>query len=100
MEGDISSERAKCRLQTLSLKNRKGEIIEKPIEGWVIGEDGRAGIKGIVVDKSSNVARTAVLSGVLSGISQFFQNQATKGIFPISAITGQANGLKPTDAIK
>lgn len=98
--GDISSERAKCRLQTLSLKNRKGEIIEKPVEGWVIGEDGRAGIKGVVVDKSSNVARAAVLSGVLGGISQFFENQSTKGIFPLSAITGQTNALKPSDAIK
>ncbi len=43
--GDISSERAKCRLETISLLNSNGEIIEKPVEGWLIGEDGRPGIK-------------------------------------------------------
>ena len=98
--GDISSERAKCRLETVSLVNNKGDIIEKKIEGWLIGEDGRPGIKGIVVDRSSDVARMAVLNGVLGGIAQFFQNQATNGIFPISPITGQQNALKAKDALK
>ena len=98
--GDISSERAKCRLESVSLKNRHGQIIEKAVEGWIIGEDGRPGIRGIVVDKSSDVARAAVLSGMLGGISQFFENQATNGIFPISPITGQQNALKAKDALK
>ncbi|KDO03245.1 TraB/VirB10 family protein [Rickettsia tamurae] len=98
--GDISSERAKCRLETVSLINNKGDIIEKKVEGWLIGEDGRPGIKGIIVDKSSNVARMAVLNGVLGGIAQFFQNQATNGIFPISPMTGQQNALKAQDALK
>lgn len=98
--GDISSERAKCRLETVSLINNKGDIIEKKVEGWLIGEDGRPGIKGIVVDKSSDVARMAVLNGVLGGIAQFFQNQATNGIFPISPMTGGQNALKAQDALK
>lgn len=98
--GDISSERAKCRLETLSLLNRNGEIIEKPVEGWLIGEDGRPGIKGIIVDRSSEVARMAALNGVLSGIAQFFQNQATNKVFPISPITGQQNALGAKDSLK
>ncbi|WP_342259845.1 TraB/VirB10 family protein [Candidatus Tisiphia endosymbiont of Metellina segmentata] len=98
--GDISSERAKCRLETVSLLNRNGDIIEKSVEGWIIGEDGRPGIKGVVVDRSSDVARMAVLNGVLGGIAQFFQNQATNGVFPISPITGQQNALKAKDALK
>ncbi|MCX4084227.1 TraB/VirB10 family protein [Rickettsia hoogstraalii] len=98
--GDISSERAKCRLETVSLLNSHGKIIEKPVEGWLIGEDGRPGIKGIVVDRSSDVARMAVLNGVLGGIAQFFQNQATNSIFPVSPITGQQNALKAADSLK
>ncbi|WP_395477340.1 TraB/VirB10 family protein [Rickettsia endosymbiont of Pantilius tunicatus] len=98
--GDISSERAKCRLETVSLLNRNGKIIEKPVEGWLIGEDGRPGIKGIVVDRSSDIARMAVLNGVLGGIAQFFQNQATNSIFPVSPITGQHNALKAHDSLK
>lgn len=91
---------AKCRLETVSLLNSNGEIIEKPVEGWLIGEDGRPGIKGIVVDRSSDVARMAVLNGVLGGIAQFFQNQASNGIFPVSPITGQQNALKAADSLK
>ncbi|WP_342170128.1 TraB/VirB10 family protein [Rickettsia endosymbiont of Seladonia tumulorum] len=98
--GDISSERAKCRLETVSLLNSNGEIIEKPVEGWLIGEDGRPGIKGIVVDRSSDIARMAVLNGVLGGIAQFFQNQASNSIFPVSPITGQQNALKAQDSLK
>lgn len=98
--GDISSERAKCRLETVSLLNSHGKIIEKSVEGWLIGEDGRPGIKGIVVDRSSDVTRMAVLNGVLGGIAQFFQNQATNSIFPVSPITGQQNALKAQDSLK
>lgn len=98
--GDLSSERAKCRLQTLSLENIKGEIIERPVQGWVFGEDGRYGVKGIVVDKSSDMLRMAMLNGLLGGISNFFQSQATKGSFPISALTGQQNSLSAISTLK
>ena len=84
--GDLSSERARCRLQTLSLENMKGEIIERPVKGWIVGEDGRNGVKGIVVDKSSDMLRMAMLNGVLGGMAQFLQNQSTKGVFPLSPI--------------
>lgn len=99
--GNISSERAECRIDTLSLLNNTGDIIEKhQVEGWVFGEDGRAGIKGVVVDRSSEVARMAVFNGILSGMAQFFQNQATNGVFPISPITGQQSALKAQDSLK
>ena len=98
--GNISSERAICRLETLSLMNNENKIIEKPVEGWVIGEDGRPGIKGEVVDKSSDITRLAVLNGILGGMAGFFQNQAQSSVFPISAISGQTNALKGMDALK
>lgn len=91
--GDLSSERAKCRLQSLSLENYKGEIIEKSVQGWIVGEDGRYGVKGVVVDKSSDMLRMAMLNGVLGGMSNFLQNQSTKGVYPISPISGQQNAL-------
>ncbi|WP_371253776.1 hypothetical protein [Orientia tsutsugamushi] len=51
--GEIPSEIAICRIETLSVVNKQGDIIEKQVECWLIGEDGRSGFKGIVVDKSS-----------------------------------------------
>ncbi|WP_342638333.1 TraB/VirB10 family protein [Orientia tsutsugamushi] len=76
--GEMSSERAKCRIETLSVVNNQGDIIEKKVEGWLIGEDGCYGIKGIVVDKSSNVVRMAALNGVFSSIAKFLQSKAIK----------------------
>jgi conjugal transfer pilus assembly protein TraB len=98
--GDLSSERAKCRLQTLSLENFKGEIVERPIQGWIVGEDGRNGIKGMVVDKSSDMLRMAMLNGVLGGMSNFLQNQSTKGIFPISPESGQQKAMSGMSQLK
>ncbi|KJW05846.1 bacterial conjugation TrbI-like family protein [Orientia tsutsugamushi str. Sido] len=48
------------------------------MEGWLIGEDGRSGIKGIVVDKSSKVVRIAALNGVFSSMAKFLQAKAIK----------------------
>lgn len=98
--GDLSSERAKCRLQTLSLENYKGEIVERSIQGWIVGEDGRNGIKGIVVDKSSDMLRMAMLNGVLGGMSTFLQNQPTKSIFPISPMSEKQNAMSGIDQLK
>lgn len=98
--GDISSERARCRLETISLVNRDGKVIERSVEGWLIGEDGRPGVRGVIVDRSSDVARMAVVNGVLGGMAQFFQNQATNSVFPISPITGQQNALKGSKALQ
>lgn len=98
--GNLSSERAKCRLQKISLENNKGEVIERAVEGWVIGEDGRNGVKGIVVDKSSDLLRMAMVSGMLNGFSQFLQNQSTRSVFPISPISGQQNALSNVDMLK
>jgi conjugal transfer pilus assembly protein TraB len=98
--GDLSSERAKCRLQTLSIENNRGEIIERSIQGWIVGEDGRNGVKGMVVDKSSDLLRMAMLNGVLGGMSNFLQNQSTKGIFPISPIAGQQHAMSGMSQLK
>ncbi|KJV85943.1 bacterial conjugation TrbI-like family protein [Orientia tsutsugamushi str. UT76] len=48
------------------------------MEGWLICEDGRSGIKGIVVDKSSNIASMVALNGVFSNIAKFLQAKAIK----------------------
>lgn len=98
--GNISSERAVCRLERLSLVNDQADIVERPVEGWLIGEDGRPGIKGDVIDKASDVTRMAVLNGILGGIAGFFQNQASAGIYPISPIAGQSKALTGLDALK
>lgn len=97
--GDISSERARCRLETLTWKDRNGTQIEKAIEGWVVGEDGLAGIRGQVVDRSGAVAREAFGAGMLSAAANFLKFEATAGVFPTTPF-GQTNALSKEGALK
>ncbi|SPR12554.1 TraB/VirB10 family protein [Orientia tsutsugamushi] len=100
--GEMSSERAKCRIETLSVVNNQGDIIEKKVEGWLIGEDGRSGIKGIVVDKSSNIASMAALNGVFSSIAKFLQSKAIKpDMLPtLNLVGGQQQEFQIGDALQ
>ncbi len=97
--GDISSERALCRLQSLSLIQKDGKVFETPVEGWIIGEDGSPGLRGTVVDPSGKVVREAFLSGILSGMGSFFKNSAQSAVYPVSPF-GQTNALKNDDVLK
>ena len=97
--GDISSERARCRLETLTWKDKNGTQIEKSIEGWVVGEDGLAGIRGQVVDRSGAVAREAFGAGMLSAAANFLKFEATSSTYPITPF-GQTNALSKEGALK
>lgn len=66
--GDMSSERAYLRTESLSCVNKRGQVIDVAINGWAIGDDGKAGIRGQLVSKQGRALANAVLSGVLSGI--------------------------------
>lgn len=97
--GDLSSERALCRLHKLSLTERNGEIFESPVEGWILGEDGRPGLKGDVVDRAGKVAREALVAGILSGMAGFFQQQASQSSSPATLLTPQKS-LEVPDLMK
>jgi conjugal transfer pilus assembly protein TraB len=97
--GDLSSERAFCRLQTISWVEPSGETVERQIEGWILGEDGRPGIKGTVVDRAGEVARESLFAGILSGISNFLKFDATSSVYPVTPF-GQTNALNTQNALK
>ena len=97
--GDLSSERALCRLHKLSLTERNGEIFESPVEGWIMGEDGRPGLKGDVVDRAGKVAREALAAGILSGMAGFFQQQASSSYSPATLVSPQKR-LEAGDVLK
>ena len=84
--GDLSSERVFARLEKLTCVERvSGEIIETEVAGYVTGEDGRAGIKGIVVEKGRGYLAKSVLGGVLQGLSGVFNPSQPAVINPIGA---------------
>ncbi len=75
--GDISSERAYIRLESLSCVRHDGKAIDVPVKGYVVGEDGKAGMRGRLVSKQGQVLANALVAGIGAGIGQAFQQSAT-----------------------
>jgi conjugal transfer pilus assembly protein TraB len=75
--GDISAERAYIRLESLSCVRHDGRAIDAPVKGYVVGEDGKAGMRGRLVSKQGQVLANALLAGIGAGIGQAFQQSAT-----------------------
>ncbi len=74
--GDLSSERMMGRTETLACVIN-GEAVEMAIKGQVIGEDGKAGVRGRLVTKQGQLLANALFAGSLSGIGKAFQSSAT-----------------------
>lgn len=68
--GDISSERVLTRLERLTcVENITGEILETGIAGYISGEDGKAGLRGVVVSKDFKYLANSAVGGILGGFS-------------------------------
>jgi conjugal transfer pilus assembly protein TraB len=80
--GDLSSERAKVRIEKLSCTEiATAEIIETEVVGFVSGEDGRAGIRGEVVSTEGKLLGNSFAAGMLGGFANSF-NPNTGGQQP------------------
>jgi conjugal transfer pilus assembly protein TraB len=84
--GDVSSERAYIRTESLSCVMRDGTALDIPVKGYVAGEDGKAGMRGRLVSKQGQILANALLAGVASGIGTAFQQGATTlSVSPLGA---------------
>jgi len=75
--GDLASERAYIRLESLSCVLRSGRVIDTQIKGYVAGEDGKVGLRGRVVSKQGQVLSRALLAGFAGGIGSAFSSLGT-----------------------
>ncbi|WP_029000060.1 TraB/VirB10 family protein [Azohydromonas australica] len=75
--GDISSERAYLRTESLSCVRADGSALEVRIQGTVYGEDGKVGMRGRLVTKQGQMLANALLAGVVSGIGQGLATSST-----------------------
>lgn len=91
--GDLASERVFMRLEKLSCVERKtGEVIELTVDGYVTGEDGANGIRGILVDRSGPAMRNAFIGGFVGGMGNFFSSQQAT---PLSIVGGGIANINP-----
>ena len=71
--GDLGSERAYLRTEAISCVRRDGGAIEVPVDGYAVGEDGKAGVRGRVVSKQGAAIARAMQVSFLQGFSQFHE---------------------------
>lgn len=99
--GDISSERVYMRLEKLTCTERKtGEIVEVKVQGYVAGEDGRAGVRGSVVDRAGESMRNAMMGGFLGGVGDFLSHSRNSVTFSPIAGLAQTNPMGVRDMLK
>jgi len=68
--GRLDSERVHLRTETLSCVLNDGKIIDVPLEGYISGEDGKVGLRGVVVERTGQLLMRAALSGLGAGFAQ------------------------------
>lgn len=87
--GDMSSERAYLRTETLSCINSEGESMEARLESFAVGEDGKAGIRGRLVTKTGQLLAKSTMAAFISSASEVF------GSSPIPTINTTASDSQP-----
>jgi conjugal transfer pilus assembly protein TraB len=95
--GDISSERAYLRTESLSCVRADGAALEVKIQGSVYGEDGKVGMRGRLVTKQGQMLANALLAGVVSGIGSGLATSSTT--YSTSAL-GTIASASGTDAYR
>ena len=104
--GDLGAERAYLRSETLTCVRTDGGVIEVPIDGYAVGEDGKVGVRGRLVSKQGAMLARAMQAGFLQSFSKVFtqvpsipistggsQMQFQSMLTPQSAQAGVAGGV-------
>lgn len=65
--GVLSTGRVNARTETLSCVMESGETVEAKLEGYIVGEDGKQGLRGNVVSKQGSMIAKSLVSGLFSG---------------------------------
>ncbi|WP_299776004.1 TrbI/VirB10 family protein [uncultured Tateyamaria sp.] len=65
--GDLSSERVKVRLVSMTCLNRHGAVLETKVSGLIAGS-GKEGVRGRVVSREGPMIRNAFGAGVVGGL--------------------------------
>lgn len=68
--GQLSTERALMRAETLSCVRSDGQVIESTLDAYIVGTDGKVGIPGRLVSKQGQMIAQTLIAGTLGGIGQ------------------------------
>lgn len=70
--GDLGSERVYLRAESINCVRQDGRTLEVAVDGYAVGEDGKVGVRGRLVNKQGQVIGQALQVSFLQGFSQLF----------------------------
>jgi conjugal transfer pilus assembly protein TraB len=73
--GDMSSERAYIRAETVSCVKEDGGVIETGVNAYSVGEDGKNGVRGRLVSKTGSLVAKSLMAGFLGGVADVMKPQ-------------------------
>jgi len=91
--GDLSTERANFRGESITCVRNDGGVIEAAFGGFAVGEDGKNGLKGTLVTRNSSVLANAMMAGFASGLSSMFD------VNPVPVIATDSTGTQQYDSV-
>jgi len=92
--GDLSSERAIIRAETLTCNDEASELIyTTKVAGLIYGDDGMNGIKGRVVQTSNKHLKNAIVGGMISGFASSAKGQDPMFITGSGAVNTKKKGF-------
>lgn len=85
--GDLASERAYLRTNTLHCINDNNDNIVVDFNGFIAGEDGKNGLRGRIVTKQGALIGRTIIAGVLQGIGDAFGSNGQVNIIGAEGVT-------------
>lgn len=98
--GDLSSERAFLRGETISCIRSDGKIIDGKLESYAVGDDGKAGVRGRLVSKQGQIIARSLLAGFAGGFAEMFDTTATPTLNTSSDGTIRYEDVYSSKAVK
>lgn len=98
--GDLSSERAYLRTESIACVREDGGVIEVRVEGYAVGEDGKLGVRGRLVSKQGQIIARAMQVSFLEGFSRVFQKTAVPVIATTAGETTPFQSARSADALQ
>lgn len=96
--GDLSSERAYMRAETISCVREDGAVIENGMDAYASGEDGKAGVRGRLVSKQGAILARSLMAGFMQGVSEAFSVRQVPSI-NVTGTSGSGNSGKVIDPV-
>lgn len=98
--GDLARERALLRTEKISCIFKDGRVLDTAISGYVVGEDGKAGLRGRVVSKQGSIIAKSVFASFLEGFGSSLKPSSVNSLDISGASSTQYQQSQVKDAME